>query len=290
MPHFLVGANVAGGGLRERLRSTTFAFFGLVTATGLVLVGIAYNQGWPDFVNSPIPGIPIQRVGEARIAAGAAHTIGSAGRAAASHRSASAGKAQLVPGRSSGHHVTSQQQAPVAVSGGQVRGPAPSGHGGVNAPAPPAPAPVAPPPQATAQPPAAQPPAAQSPAPDPVPAKETAPVATSPPTSKAAAPVPGNGKAKGHEKSHGTSTAPDARRPKGAQSARDGARATLGQAARGADRTRGTSKGSAAAGRRTARQGPRLRPLQVTLGQPGGSPAARSRLGRRWPRNCALST
>jgi hypothetical protein len=203
MPHFLVGANVAGEGLRERLRSTTFAFFGLVTATGLVLVGIAYNQGWPDFVNSPIPGIPTQRVGEARIAAGAAHTIAPAGRAAASHRSAPPGRAQLVPGRSSGHHVTSQQEAPVAVSGGHVRGPAPSGHGGVDAPAPPAPAPVAPAPQA-----AAQPPAAQSPAPDPVPAKETAPVASSPSTSKAAATVPGNGKAKGHEKSLGTSPPP----------------------------------------------------------------------------------
>ena len=55
MPRFLAGANVAGEGLRERLRSTTFALFGLVTAVGLVLVGIAYNQGWPDFVDSPIP-------------------------------------------------------------------------------------------------------------------------------------------------------------------------------------------------------------------------------------------
>jgi hypothetical protein len=208
MPHFLVGTNVAGEGLRERLRSTTFAFFGLVTATGLVLVGIAYNQGWPDFVNSPIPGIPTQRVGDARIAAGAAKTIAPAGAGTPSHRFAAARKAQLVPGRSSGHHVTSQQQAPVAVSGGHVRGPAPSGYGGVDAPAPPAPAPVAPAPQAAAQPPAAQPPAAQSPAPDPVPAQESAPVATSPPASKVAPPAPGNGKAKGHEKSHGTSTAP----------------------------------------------------------------------------------
>ena len=56
MPHFLVGANVAGEGLRERLRSTTFAFFGLVTATGLVLVGIAVQPGLARLRQQPDSG------------------------------------------------------------------------------------------------------------------------------------------------------------------------------------------------------------------------------------------
>jgi hypothetical protein len=218
MPHFLVGANVAGEGMRERLRSTTFAFFGLVTAIGLILVGIAYNQGWPDFVNSPIPGVPTERVGEATIAADAVHAKAHAGIAPSSPRSASAGGAQLVPDRSSGPHVSFQQQVPV--TDGHAPGPAPSGQGGAEAPASPAPAPVAPPAAAlppTAPPPAAQPPAAESPAPDQSPAKDPTPVASSPPASKPVATVPGNGKAKGHEKSekgHGKSTAPASVVPK----------------------------------------------------------------------------
>jgi hypothetical protein len=212
MPRFLVGANVAGEGMRERLRSTTFAVFGLVTATGLVLVGIAYNQGWPDFVNSPIPGSSTERVGEARIAAGATHASAQRAGAIATHRSARAGNARLVPGRGSGH-ASSQPQAPVRVSGGLVLGQAPTGHGGAGAPVPappasaPAPAPVAPAPQAAQQPPAAVSP---SPTPSPAtpPAKEKTPVATTPPVAHPTATVPGKGKAKGHEKSHGNSVAP----------------------------------------------------------------------------------
>ena len=159
MPHFLVGANVAGEGLRERLRSTTFAFFGLVTATGLVLVGIAYNQGWPDFVNSPIPGIPIQRVGEARIAADAAQAIAHAGSAPASPRSGAGGQGPVsfpagLPLTTSPPSNRRRWRCRVAMSAARLR----RGTAGADAPAPPAPAPVAPPPQAAAQPPAAQPP------------------------------------------------------------------------------------------------------------------------------------
>jgi hypothetical protein len=210
MPRFLVGANVAGEGVRERLRSSSIALLGLVTATGLVLVGISYNQGWPDFVDSPIPGIPTARVGEARIAADAVHGQAHLGNASASPRSAPAGKAHLVPDRSSGPHASSQQQPPVTVSDGYAPGPAPSGKGGADVPISPVPAPA---PEAAPQA-VPQPPAAESPAPNSQPAKDNTPVATSPPASQPVVTVPGNGKAKGHEKSeksekgHGKSTAP----------------------------------------------------------------------------------
>jgi hypothetical protein len=204
MPSFHVGANVAGEGVRERLRSTTFALFGLVTAIGLVLVGISYNQGWPDFVDSPIPGIPTERVGEATIAAPAADRKAHSGNVPTSPGAAPAGQAGVVPGRSPGPDVSAQQQLPVTAPDGQVPGQAPSGQGVAGAPGSPAPAPA---------PPAAdQPSAAGSPALAPRPADT--PVATSPPASQPAATGPGNGKAKGHEKSekseksHGKSSAP----------------------------------------------------------------------------------
>jgi hypothetical protein len=202
MPRFLAGTSVAGDGMRERLQAATFAMFGVVTAIGLVLVGIAYNQGWPDFAESPIPGIPTERVGEATVAAEAVHTKAHPGNGPASHGSAPAGRADIVPDRSSDPHVSSQHQLPTTAPDGQVPGQAPPGQGGADAPGSPAPAPA---PQA-----ADQPPAAQSPAPDPRPAPAP-PAATSPPASQPAATVPGNGKAKGHEKSeksHGRSAAP----------------------------------------------------------------------------------
>jgi hypothetical protein len=203
MPRFLAGANVAGEGMRERLRAATFALFGLVTAVGLVLVGIAYNQGWPDFADSPIPGMPIEHVGKATIAAYAVHKQAESGSGSASHGAAPAGQAGVVPDRSSDPHSSSQHQLPTAAPNGQVPGQAPPGQGGADAPGSPAPAPA---PQA-----ADQPPAAQSPAPDPRPAQDSAPVATSPPASQPAATVPGNGRARGHEKSeksHGRWAAP----------------------------------------------------------------------------------
>ena len=197
MPRLLAGTSVAGEGMRERLRTTTFALFGLVTAVGLVLVGIAYNQGWPDFADSPIPGIPIERVGEATIAAEAVHTKAHPGNGPASQGSAPVGQADIVPDRSSDLHVSSQHQLPTTAPDGQVPGQAPPGQGGAAAPGSPAPAPA---PQA-----ADQPPAAESPAPDPPPTQRSAPVATSPP--RTAATVPGNGKAKGHEKSEKSKSA-----------------------------------------------------------------------------------
>jgi hypothetical protein len=191
MPRFLAGTSVAGDGMRERLQSATFAMFGVVTAIGLVLVGIAYNQTWPDFADSPIPGMPAERVGRATIAADAVHGQAKSGNGPASHGSAPAGHADVVPDRSSGPNG-SPQQVPTPAPAAVGPGPAPSGQGGVDVPAPHAPAPAG-------QSPAAAPPAPVAAQPAPAPA----PVAASPPAADPAgtASVPGNGKAKGHEKS-----------------------------------------------------------------------------------------
>jgi hypothetical protein len=187
MPRFLAGVNVAGEGMRERLRTATFALFGLVTAVGLVLVGIAYNQGWPDFTGSPIPGIPTERVEGATIAADAVHGKAHSGNGPASPGSAQAGTTDLVHGRSPGHHFSSQQQLPVTVPDDQVPVPPSSGPGGADAPGSPAPASA---PQAAEQPASA----------DLQPDKGVAPVATSPPASQTADVVFVPGKGKGHEK------------------------------------------------------------------------------------------
>jgi hypothetical protein len=192
MPRFLAGANVAGEGMRERLRATTFALFGLVTAVGLVLVGIAYNQGWPVFADSPIPGIPTERVGAAAIAADAVPGRAQSGNVPASHGSAPAGQSVFVPDRSSAPD-SSSQQLPATAPGGP--GQSPSGQGGVDVPASPTPTP------------AGQPPAAEAPAPiqPQQTAQGAAPVAASPPAAEPAgvASVPGKGKAKGREKGQG---------------------------------------------------------------------------------------
>jgi hypothetical protein len=190
MPRFLAGTNVAGEGIRERLQAATFAMFGVVTAIGLVLVGVAYNQSWPYFADSPIPSIPTVRIDRATVAAGAVDGHAGSGNGAALHRfpSAQGGRAGAAPDRSSASHG-SLQQSPTPVPGG--RGPAPSGQGGVDAPVSPTPAPAGHSPA-----PAPPAPVAAQPAPAP------APVAASPPAAVPAetSSVPGNGKAKGHEK------------------------------------------------------------------------------------------
>jgi hypothetical protein len=189
MPRFLAGTSVAGVGMRERLQAATFAMFGVVTAIGLVLVGIAYNQSWPDFADSPIPILPTERIGGATVAAGALHGHSGSGNVAASHRSLPGGRTGAVPDRLSAAHGSPQQQLPTPAPG--VPGTAPSGHGGVEVPASHAPAPAG-----HAPAPAAPAPVAAQPAPAPV------PVAAAPPAAEPAdaASVPGNGKAKGHEK------------------------------------------------------------------------------------------
>jgi hypothetical protein len=202
MPRFLAGTSVAGNGMRERLQAATFAMFGVVTAIGLVLVGIAYNQSWPDFADSPIPGIPTERIGKATVVAGAVHGQAGSGNGA-SHRSAPAGRAAVVPDRSSASHG-SPQQLPAPAGGGP--GPSPSGQGGVDVPVAQAPAPVGHSP--TPAPPA--PVAAESP-------PAATPVASSPPAAEPAdaASVPANGKSKGHEKAEKPAKPEKAERPRG---------------------------------------------------------------------------
>ena len=59
---FAPGANFAGEGMREGCGRPPSPSSAWSTAVGLVLVGIADNQGWPDFLDSPIPG-PTDRAG-----------------------------------------------------------------------------------------------------------------------------------------------------------------------------------------------------------------------------------
>jgi hypothetical protein len=63
--------SVLGGGLLERVRSTTLALLGVTTAVGLAMVALALNQSWPLLADSPMPVGPPRHeaVGEATIAA-----------------------------------------------------------------------------------------------------------------------------------------------------------------------------------------------------------------------------
>lgn len=54
------GSNLAGDGMLVRLRSTSIALLGLVTAIGLGLVAFISQLGWPGIVNSPIPSGPAE--------------------------------------------------------------------------------------------------------------------------------------------------------------------------------------------------------------------------------------
>ena len=196
MPRFLAGASVAGDGMRERLRTATFALFGMVTAIGLVLVGIAYNQGWPDFADSPIPGIPTERVGEATVAADAVHRHARSGNGAASARvRAPAEPGRRRPARPLGRRSRSSHQQLPATGAGRP-GPRPGSVGagrrrraGVSR------AGAGPPGRRAAAPPA---PVAAQPAPARRPGRSVAAGLRQSPAD--AASVPGNGKAKGHEK------------------------------------------------------------------------------------------
>jgi hypothetical protein len=54
------GSNLAGDGMLVRLRSTSIALLGVVTAIGLGLVAFISQLGWPGIVNSPIPNGPAE--------------------------------------------------------------------------------------------------------------------------------------------------------------------------------------------------------------------------------------
>jgi hypothetical protein len=59
--------SLAGTGLPERMRSTTFAVLGLVAAAGLALVAMFALPGWPLLSPAPLPSGPVRdhTVGEA---------------------------------------------------------------------------------------------------------------------------------------------------------------------------------------------------------------------------------
>jgi hypothetical protein len=194
LPRFVADANLAGDGLQERLRSSIFALLGVVTAIGLVLVGIAANQGWPGSVSLPIPGLQSGSVDDATVvpveSRPASHQAG--GRVSPGPTRSGSGT-----GRTSDLQVSSQHQVPVTEPVAQGPPPPPSGQGGSSVPGPTAgPAPVASP----AEPPASAAPQAPGGA---------APAPASPPVTKPAAAnsTPGKGKAKGHGKSRSPSVA-----------------------------------------------------------------------------------
>jgi hypothetical protein len=54
--------SVAGRGLTERMRTTTFALLGITAAAGLGLVAIFSQQGWPLLPSSPLPTPPAAAV------------------------------------------------------------------------------------------------------------------------------------------------------------------------------------------------------------------------------------
>jgi hypothetical protein len=181
--------SLAGTGLPERMRSTTFALLGLTAAAGLGMVAIFSQQGWPLLAPSPLPA-----VGTGPVAIDDAAIVGhSAPRAGGGRRESAS-----VAGAGG---ATSAPPAPGIGSSGvnrqaQVHGAKPS-------------APDAPQPTGPSEPASPAPPPVSAPAPTPVQVPPPAPAASppappaSPPSSAAADDVPGKGHAYGHFKSVG---------------------------------------------------------------------------------------
>jgi hypothetical protein len=176
--------SVLGGGLLERVRSTTLALLGVTTAVGLAMVALALNQSWPLVADSPIPGIsaPHEAVGRATVAAQARAEASAAGSARTADL-ARRGSARAVSGDDVGAQAPRAGAAPppsaelvVAPSApAEPRGDAPGGAGDPS----PAPSPAGTSPQAPASPVPASEPAQPEPAPSSPPVVE----ATPPPTS-----------------------------------------------------------------------------------------------------------
>jgi hypothetical protein len=194
LPRLVPSSNVAGGSLLERLRSTSFALCGAVTAIGLGLVALAANQGWPSLLDSAIPAVPRERVHNAQIVAGPSGRGGgpsrSGARAGTRHRSG--GFTRATSGgftAASGARLASHKQiagtspgskSPAIPPGGHVA--TPGGHGGGGAPASPTP----------------EQPASATPQPVASPTPVSTPVPTEQPPAEESS--SGHGKAKGHEK------------------------------------------------------------------------------------------
>lgn len=203
--------NILGGGLLERVRSTSLALLGLTAAVGLGVIALALNQGWPLIAGAPIPGLPGAAQPEHHQArAGIAHLASNSpsgadlGRPRASFGGGPKPAPAALHGGSS-HQLNVAVSAPTAGSGG--------GSGSPESPAPETPASASPAPespaagsspaptQPTADPPAPIPTSEGSAQPVVAPSTptETAAPATGPPSS-AHDPVPAGG---GHGYGHG---------------------------------------------------------------------------------------
>jgi hypothetical protein len=190
----IAGPSIVGETLLERMRRSTIALLSVVTAVGLATIGFAASQGFPEFLNSPLPKLPEQSVGEAQAVAGPAGPAGHL----LSARTPPASAVVAVPrgGGTASPAGRGHAHRHAGAPGGQSQGPASGGsggHGGVGAPA----SPVTPTTPSPAAPPAAAPPVAQ---PSPSPPATTSPPAEAPaPAQQAPGPGNGHGKAKGHE-------------------------------------------------------------------------------------------
>jgi translation initiation factor IF-2 len=180
--------SVAGNGLVERMRSTTFALLGVTAAIGLALVALASQQGWPYLPASPIPGPPGTResVGDGAAVAPASRVpVGAAGRAVARPKASEAIPGLAAAGPPGPRLAGSRQLTAPSAAGGQPSGgsaPAPVGEPSGEGPPPASPAPA---------------PTGPSPAPPPTPAAP--PVATSPAPPASASTGHGKGNAYGHD-------------------------------------------------------------------------------------------
>ncbi len=184
--------SLAGRGLLERMRSTTFALLGTIAAIGLALVAVISLQGWPSLPISPLPRPPAAG-GEVEDAIALAP-----GRAALDPR----GPASVAPAGPRRHGGAPDPRTPQLSGSGQLDGqtaaPPPTpvgGDPGGGEPPPPSPAPA---------PPAAQPPPAQPPpgVPPPSPSPPPPPVPVAPPQPPAS-PPPGKGGGEGDKHGHG---------------------------------------------------------------------------------------
>jgi hypothetical protein len=186
--------SLAGTGLTERMRSTTFALLGITAAAGLGMVAIFSQQGWPLLSPSPVPSAPMGQT-----AVHPAVTLGPAGTRAgiagparpASGSLFAAGASPAHRGAGSGATVGSRHQVGHGGStgpGGVHPGESPGGHQPTPTPAPPS----------------AEAPVAAAPAPAPTPAPATTPSSSQ---ASAAAVEPPKGHAYGHTGTQGEQAA-----------------------------------------------------------------------------------
>lgn len=124
--------SLAGNGLLERIRSTTFALLGATALLGLVMVAIMARQGVPFLPSLPIPGLPTdhEAVSDSSVAAPSGHSVTAEHDAAVGPRVAPVGQVGTDAVQPSGSRLAASQDLPAppspspSPSAGQ-----PTGHG-----------------------------------------------------------------------------------------------------------------------------------------------------------------